>query len=164
MNVEIKKVYHPETNREIHNTREIEVWGNTYNFTILIGIGNRQSINQPISNIMMTSSIRQLYTASIAVVMDILGNMRIVKNCWGCDQHRLSNLEVRQEILSSLESVGLNNYEQHLVLGNFNQAISDILDEPVITSVIYPLGINYRDYMRRGVMVKDYKVKKHCMI
>jgi hypothetical protein len=164
MEIEIRPIVNPMTKQEIHHSREIVVWGNTYNFSILVGIGRRQMINEPVTYQSLSVSMRELHTASIAVVMDFLGNMKIVKNRWGQDMGNLTNLEVRQEIMTCIENVGFSYYETMMIMGNFNQAVAECLDEPVITDARYPLGINYRDYMRRGVMIKDYKVKRHSLV
>ena len=164
--VEIRPVYNPMNLMTVHNTRKIVLTQDDgHEINVLVGIGNREPIGQPIQ---FSSSRTHLYQAHIAVIMDVLGNMKIVKNRYGRDGGNLSNLEVRQELWSAFESMGLGYYDCALMLGNFNQAVSDILDEPVITSPQHPLGINYRDYMLGNYENCDglinYRIKRHKLI
>jgi len=164
--VEVRPVYNQMNGREVYNTRNIVLTqDNGYEINILVGIGYRQPIGQPIQ---FSSSRTHLYQAHIAVIMDFLGNMKIVKNRYGRDGGNLTNLEVRQELWSAFEVMGLSYYDCALMLGNFNQAVSEILDEPVITSPQHPLGINYRDYMlgnyeNCGGLI-NYRIKRHKLI
>jgi hypothetical protein len=94
--------------------------------------------------------------------MNFLGEMKIIKNRWGIDGQTDSRM-VREEILLSMDIAGFSNYEGFLVLGAFNSAVAEILDEPVIQDERYPLGINYRDYMMRGIFIKN-KIKRHKLV
>jgi hypothetical protein len=169
MTAEVRKIYNPQTGRELFGSRMVVMTDdNGYETNILIGVGNRSTIyrdnHNPMDPCQFSVNRRYLYQAHIAIVMDVLGNMRIVKNRTGRDNTDLTNLEIRQELWTSFENMGLGYYECALMMGNFNQAVSECLDEPVFQNEMYPLGINYRDYMRRGIMIKDYKIKRHSLL
>jgi hypothetical protein len=165
MTVEIRNIYNPQTGREIYNSRLIVMVGDDgYETNILVGVGNRPMRNAGMDAVQFSASRTYLYQAHIAVIMDFLGNMKIVKNRTGRDCMEMTNLEVRQELWESFQNMGLGYYDTALMMGNFNQVVSEILDEPVLTNSTYPLGINYRDYIRRGIMINKYEIKRHTLV
>lgn len=166
MEIEVTKPYNRFRECEDENLRVINVWDDTYNFDILVGLTYRRPNGGDISCDVMAGGNRLIHRASIAIGVNFLGEMRLVKNRYGTDGSN-DELEVRQILFDSIVGVGFSHLESSRILTEFNKCVAEITDEPVIHSREYPYGISRRRYMMteyKKTWVKKHMIKRHNLV
>jgi hypothetical protein len=133
---------------------------------ILVGLTHRQPTGVGITRDFMSGGNEPLHRATVAIGVNFLGEMRLVKNRYGTDGSN-DELEVRQILFDSIVSVGFTHFEASRILTEFNKCVSEITDEPVIHSREYPYGISRRRYMMteyKKMWVKKHTIKRHSLV
>lgn len=165
MTIEVTKPYNRFRKTEDENMRVINVWGDTYNFDILVGLTYRRPNGGDIS-CEMSGGNEPLHKATVAITVNFLGEMRLVKNRYGVDGSN-DELEVRQILFDTIVSVGFNHFESSRILTEFNKCVAEITDEHVIYSREYPYGVSRRRYMMneyKKLWVKKHTIKRHNLV
>jgi len=168
MEIKVTKPYNRFLKREDNNLRVINVWGDTYNFNILVGLTRREINPLRVGNFghTMYGGYESLYRASIAVGVNFLGEMRLVKNRYGVDGSNDEHI-IRQTIMDSIISVGFTHFEASRILTEFNTCVAEITDEHIIYSREYPYGVSRRRYMMteyKKMWVKKHTIKRHSLV
>ena len=166
MEIEVTKPYNRFRQREDDNMCVINVWGDTYNFDILVGLTNRRAINTNITSDTMMGGNEPLHRASMAVGVNFLGEMRLIKNRYGIDGSNDEHV-IRQTIMDSIIGVGFTHFEASRILTEFNTCVAEITDEHIIYSREYPYGVSRRRYMMteyNKMWVKKHTIKRHNLV
>jgi hypothetical protein len=166
MEIEVTKPYNRFRQREDDNMRVINVWGDTYNFDILVGLTYRRPNGGDISTEIMSGGNEPLHRATVAIGVNFLGEMRMVKNRYGINGSN-DEVEVRQILFDTIVSVGFSHLESSRILTEFNKCVAEITDEPVVHTKEYPYGVSRRRYMIEDswkTWVKKYRIKRHSLI
>ena len=166
MTIEVTKPYNRFREMEDENMRVINVWGDTYNFDILVGLTYRRPNGGDTSTEVMRGGNEPLYRATVAIGVNYFGEMRLVKNRYGVDGSN-DELEVRKILFDTLVGVGFNYFESSRILTEFNRCVAEITDEHVIYSREYPYGVSRRRYMMneyKTLWVKKHTIKRHSLV
>lgn len=168
MIIEVTKPYNKFRQSEDENTRIINVLSDTHNFNILVGLTTRHILTPSRmgdsgGNFLILGGIEALHRASIAISVNFLGEMRLVKNRWSPESSN-DELEVREILYDLMVSVGFNHFESSHILTVFNRCVADITDENIICSLEYPHGVSRRRYLKSKLWVKKYTIKKHSLV
>ncbi len=117
-------------------------------------------------HVIMYGGQQNMYMATIAVGVNHLGELRLMKNRWG-GEGLTNELEIRGHIYNSLREVFgiIRNYDLIKFMTIFNSCISEITQTQIICSLEYPLGISFRKYMSHKNRLTPRKhIKKHMFL
>jgi hypothetical protein len=166
MEIEVTKPYNRYRECEDDNIRVINVWGDTYNFDILVGLTYRRPNGGDISCDVMSGGNSMIYKASIAIGVNFLGEMRLVKNRYNVDGST-DEVEIRQILFDTIIGIGFTHLESSRILTEFNTCVAEITDEHIIYSREYPYGVSRRRYMMteyKKMWVKKHTIKRHSLV
>lgn len=142
VDIDVAPIYNRFLERREPLTKVINVFSNDLPvFQLLVGVGymtwnSTSSIvdgggNTP--KLTLRGGNRHQHRCNIAVVLNHLGDMRILKNRNGRDFDVIDNFSVRLTILESLMLYGFNETDACIILGTFNGIVKEFIGpQPMI--------------------------------
>ena len=117
-------------------------------------------------DVVMYGGQQNMYMATIAVGVNHLGELRLMKNRCGVDG-LTDEVQIRKNIYNSLRDVfGITrNYDLIKFMTIFNGCISELTQTQIICDLEYPLGVSFRRYMlHKNRLTPRKHIKKHMLL